>query len=213
MTDKKTRTRRKRHNHASFVFAVLTRYRFGSYEDREVHPGKIGEGIRFWSEDDRTLAIEEGRRQLDEQFAQERYVTSRASILLPVGIALSAYLLTGMDDVDVLSQPARTIALVLLSLGSAMAIWGSVIMAALIGGRARFKTIDAAQLTTVSGGLRKYLARDYAECVPTGENTNAARLTHLGTGVTWIVVGAFLGAIGLALSQWGPMQAVPVPPC
>ena len=73
-------------------------------------------------------------------------------------------------------------------------------MGALIGDRAPFKQTDAVQLTREPGHLRKYLARDYADNVPTGVDTNAARLTHLGTGVIWIALGALLGVIGLTLS-------------
>lgn len=83
-----------------------------------------------------------------------------------------------------------------------MAIWGSLVMGALIGGRATYKTTDALLLTNEPGGLRNHLARDYAENVVTGVNTNAARLTHLGTGITWIAIGAILGAAGLAVSAF-----------
>lgn len=210
--DAKDGSKRKWHSHFHFVLAVLTCYCINRYEDRKVHPGKTWSGIDTWDEDDHTLAIEEGRRQVDAQQAQLQYVTSRAGILLPVGIALSAYLLTALDDLSKLEQPARLIAHVLLGLGAAFAMWSAAVMGALIGGRSTFGTIDTALLTKEPTGLREYLARDYAEIVARGEDTNAARLTHLGTGVTCIVIGAFLGALGLALSQWGPMQALPVTP-
>ncbi|MDE0115759.1 MAG: hypothetical protein OXT07_03975 [bacterium] len=205
-------TKRKFQGHFHFVISALSCYRINRYEDRKVHPGEIGSGIDSWKEDDHTLAIEEGRRQVGAQYAQLQYVTSRASILLPVGIALSAYLLSALDDLSKLEQPAQSIAHVLLGVGAALAIWGVAVMGALIGGRSALGTIDTALLTEEPAGLREHLARDYAEIVARGEDTNAARLTHLGTGVTCIVVGATLGALGLALSQWGPMQALTVTP-
>ena len=197
-----TTTRRWIHHHALFVAAALTGYRINIYKDRKVHPGQIGEGIESWDQEDQTLAIEEGRRQLDAQLNQLQYVTSRASVLLPVGIAASVYFLTALKGLGDLTEPRQTITLILLLIGSAATIWGALVMGALIGGRATFSQTDALLLTREPGGLRKHLARDYAENVPTGVNTNAARLTHLGTGVAWIAIGALLGVIGLAISVW-----------
>lgn len=192
------------HSHAFFVLAVLTRYRCDIYKDREEYSDEVGEGIESWDEDDQALAIEEGRRQLDAQFAQLQYVTRRATALLPVGIAASVFFLTELEDLSDITQPRRTIARILLVAGSALTIWGALVMGALIGGRATFMQTDALQLTNEPPGLSKYLARDYAENVSTGVNTNAARLSHLGTGVAWIAIGALFGVIGLAISVWSP---------
>ena len=181
---------------------MLTGYRINIYEHKKVHLGKIGEGIESWNEDDEVMAIEEGRRQLGGQFSELQYVTSRASVLLTVGIAASVFFLTALDNLGDIAQPRHTIARILLLAGSVMALWGALVMGALIGDRAPFKQTDTVQLTKEPGGLRKYLARDYAENVPTGVDTNAARLTHLGTGVIWIAIGALLGVIGLAVSMW-----------
>ena len=191
-----------RYCHALLVLAVLTRYRIDLYKVREVHPGRVGEGIESWDGEVQTLAIDEGRRQLDSQFSQLQYVTSRASVLLPVGIAASVFFLSALGGLHEIGQPAHTIARVLLLSGAALSIWGALVMGALIGDRATFKRTDTLLLTNEPQGLRKYLARDYAENVKTGENTNAARLTHLGTGVTWITLGAMLGVAGFAISAW-----------
>ena len=190
------------YSHALLILAVLTRYRIDLYRVRKVHPGTIGEGIESWGENDERLAIEEGRRQLDVQFSQLQYVTSRASILLPVGVGASVFFLTALNGLAEVGQPECTIARILLLSGSALSIWGALIMGALIGDRATFKRTDTLLLTKEPPGLRECLARDYAENVAMGENTNAARLTHLGTGVAWITIGAILGVAGYALSVW-----------
>ena len=83
-----------------------------------------------------------------------------------------------------------------------MAIWGTLIMGALIGCRATFRRTDTLQLTHEPPDLLTYLAHDYAENVATGVNTNAALLTHLGTGVAWIALGAVFGTAGVAISMW-----------
>ena len=192
------------HHHVLFVLAVLTRYRCKTYQVKEQYKDKVGKGIESWDDDDRALAIDEGRRQLDRQFAQLQYVTRRATALLPVGIAASVFFLTELEDLSDIAQPRQMIARILLVAGSVLTIWGALVMGALIGDRAKFKQTDALQLTKQTGDLREYLARDYAKNVSTGVNSNLARLNHLGTGVAWIAIGAVLGAIGLAVSVWSP---------
>ena len=210
--DAPPRQRRKGHNHAAFLLASLSRYAFNYYADRKVHPGLIGSGIDGWDDDDQQLAIEEGKRQLDAQIAQLQQIMRRASVLLPVGLAISVFFLTALDDAATLGQPLQTIIRVVLLVGAVMTIWGTLVMGALIGARSTFMRTDTAHLTREPSGLRRYLARDYAENVATGENTIAARLTHLGTGVTWIVLGALIGAIGLAVIYWQPPAPVMADP-
>ncbi|MCY4434566.1 MAG: hypothetical protein OXE45_12975 [bacterium] len=181
--------------------AVLTRYKIKNYKHKQIHTGKIGVGIESWNAEDETLAIEEGRRQLQAQFNELQYVTTRASVLLTIATAAAIYFLTGLDDLGGIAQPLQWIARCLLLAGSALAFWGALVMGALIGDRAPFKHTDAVQLTHEPGDLRRHLARDYADNVPTGVDTNAARLTHLGTGVIWIALGALLGVIGLTISE------------
>ncbi len=190
------------HNHFFFVLAALTGNHVKIYEDRPVYKGELGGGIASWSQDDELLAIQEGRRQLDAQLDEFKFVTSRASILLPVGIAASVFFLTRMEGIGDIVQPKEASIRILLLVGAAMSIWGALVMGALIGGRSEFKQIDAAQLTQESGALRSHLAQDYVESAPTGVNTNAARLTHLGTGLRWIAAGALIGIIGVAIAFW-----------
>ncbi len=202
-------TRRWVHNHALFVLEVLTGHRFKIYEHRKVHEGKIGSGIESWDEEDETMAIQEGRRQLDGQQSELQSVISRASVFLTVGIAASVFFLRAAGGLDDIAQPQQTIARILLLTGGALALWGALVMGALIGDRAPFRQTDAVQLTNEPRSLRKYLARDYAENVPTGVDTNASRLTHLGTGVIWLAVAAVLGIVGLMVSVLSP----PAIPC
>ena len=199
-SESQTNAHRWKHNHAFFVLAVLTRYKIRIYKHKKVHTGKIGDGIESWNAEDECLAIEEGRRQLQGQFNELQYVTTRASVLLTIATAAAIYFLTGLDDLGGIAQPWQWIARFLLLAGSASALWGALVMGALIGDRAPFKQTDAVQLTGEPGNLRRYLARDYADNVPTGVDTNAARLTHLGTGVIWITLGALFGVIGLTIS-------------
>ena len=201
-----TQNGRKWNNHAAFVLTVLSRYRLNIYEDEEIHPADIGDGIKSWNEDDWTLAIEEGRKQLETQFAQLQLVTRRASTLLSIGIASLLFLFTNLfDDISQDDIPARVIfiASIIFIAGSFMVAWGTAIMGAIIGARSRYGLSDALLLTKEPTGLRRYLARDYARLVPTGHNTNAALLTHLGTGIAWMMGGGILGVISLLISYFG----------
>lgn len=196
----RTQNGRKWNNHAAFVLTVLSRYRLNIYEDEEIHPADIGDGIKSWNKDDWTLAIEEGRRQLETQFAQLQLVTRRASTLLSIGIASLLFLFANLfDDISQDNLLARIIFIA----GSLMVAWGTAIMGALIGARSRYGLSDALLLTKEPTGLRRYLARDYARLVPTGHNTNAALLTHLGTGIAWMMGGGILGVISLLISYFG----------
>ncbi|MCY3586678.1 MAG: hypothetical protein OXG76_13400 [Acidimicrobiaceae bacterium] len=206
------RTRWKGRGHVAFLIASLSRYALNCYEDRTVHRGGIGSEIDDWDDADQQLAIEEGKRQLDAQFAQLQHIIRRASVLLPVGLAISVFFLTSLDDAAAPGQSLQTIIRVALLAGAGMTIWGTLVMGALIAARSDFMRTDTAQLTHEPSGLRRYLARDYSENVATGENTIAARLTHLGTGVTWIVVGALVGAVGLAMIYWQPVAPVMAEP-
>lgn len=208
----KWRDRWKGHNHVAFVLAVLSGKRLNWYADKEIHCGSPGSGIQLWGDDDHLLAIEEGRRQLGEQFTQLRHIIRRASVLLPVGLAATVFFLTTLDRAAMIEQPSETIVRIVLLAGAAMTSWGTLVMGALIGAQSSFRKTDALKLTNELPGLRRYLARDYAENVATGENTTAARLTHLGTGVTWIVVGALIGAVGLAVIYWQPADPSPAEP-
>lgn len=141
-----------------------------------------------------------------------QHIIRRASVLLPVGLAISVFFLTSLDDAATLSHSLQTIIRIVLLVGATMTIWGTLVMGALVAARSNFMRTDTAQLTHEPSGLRRYLARDYAENVATGENSLAARLTHLGTGVTWVVVGAVVGAVGLAMIYWQPVAPVIVEP-
>ena len=111
-----------RHHHALFVLAVLTRYKIKIYEHKKIHTGKMGDGIESWDAEDETLAIEEGRRQLQGQFNELQYVTTRASVLLTIATAAAIYFLTGLDELGGTAQPWQWIARCLLLAGSASAL-------------------------------------------------------------------------------------------
>lgn len=199
-------------NHLVFVLDWITNYRFDLYQDWIVHKGKIGAGIESWDPEDHQLAIQEGRRQIDNQFTQLQHVTTRASVLLTVGLVVIGFLLAGLDGIGMFTSHSQKVApfghltqLVacgLLWVGTAIAFWGTLIMGALVAGRSNLRRVDAIQITHQVGPLSKYLAGDYAESVRTGENSNAARLTHLGTGLRWIVAGALAGVLAVAANSW-----------
>ena len=185
-------------SHFAFVVTVLSRYWIEPYEDRQICPTKadIKEGIKSWGPDDWTVAIEEGRRQLDGQFHHLRFLVKRATILLSIGIAGLLFLATNyLDKLNHYSLSNRVIFIT----GVVMMAWGTAVMGALVGARSSLGVSDAFELTGQFTGVRRYLARDYAKLVRIGENTNAARLTHLGTGISWMIGGVIVVVIVISL--------------
>ena len=128
----KWRDRWKGHNHVAFVLTALSGKRLNWYADKEIHCGRLGSGIQLWGDDDHLLAIEEGRRQLGEQFTQLQHIIRRASVLLPVGLAASVFFLTALDGAATIAQPLGTIVRVVLLAGVLMTSWGTLVMGALI---------------------------------------------------------------------------------
>ena len=113
-----TNTRWWNHHHCFFVLAVLSRYKVKIYKHKKVHHGKIGDGLESWKPEDESLAIEEGRRQLQRQFNELQYTTTRASVLLTIATAAAIYFLTELDDLGGIAQPWQWIARVLLLVAS-----------------------------------------------------------------------------------------------
>ncbi|MYH71525.1 MAG: hypothetical protein F4153_02950 [Acidimicrobiia bacterium] len=192
--------RRWKHSHAYFVVAVLTGYRIKVCGHKQARKGVLDDGIESWDAEDEALAIEEGRLQLQDQSTELQHITKGASVLLPFAGAAVHWFLTGLVDLGGIAQPGQWIARFLLLAGSSSAIWGALVMGALIADRAPLKQANAAQLAHDPGNLRRHLARDYPRRVSAGFDAYAARRNHLRTGFIWIALGALLGVIGLAIS-------------
>ena len=180
------------HHHLFFVLAVLTNDLIKIYKHKQTYTLTMGDEIESWDRDEQILAIGEGRRQLDVQFARLQHVTNRASVLLPVGIVIAVFLISEVRQLDGLEGLDRLLALV----GFLLTLWGVALVFAVLGADPRKGQTDAVLLTR-EGNPWEYLAGDYAEAVSVGENTVKALQRHLRTAIIWIMFGAVLGAAGL----------------
>ena len=185
-----------RHLHLFFMLFVFTNEVVKIYKDKQTYTLGMGDRIESWNRDAQTLAIEEGRRQLDAQFAGLQHVTNRASVLLPVGIVISGFVLSELRQLDEFEGPNR----VLAQVGLFLTLWGVALVLAIIAASPRKAQTDAVLLTREDKPW-EYLAQDYAEAVSYGENALRALRRHLATAIIWIVVGAVLGAWGLWVSS------------
>ena len=179
-----------------FLWAMFIRDDSRIYQ--RYHTKRLGRAIRTWGRDEQILAIEEGRRQLDGQFAKLQHIAYRASVFLPVAIAISVFFVTETDRLDELERPWLVIASVLVVLGSGLAAWGAMLMGAIVVARPRRAQTDAVLLTE-EFDPRAYLARDYAEAVPVGEDAVVALQALLTAALAWIMLGAIVGAFGTAI--------------
>lgn len=141
--------------------------------------------------DDIAVIVEEGRRQVDRQYADLEKVRGRAGGLLTLCLAELAALSAGANRLFTHANPwlitawALSVVFVLLSMGGAIA---------LMTAKANFTRIDTAGLALVRHQIRRVAATSYAQIVGLGEQTVAARITVLRDGVLLAIVAAILYA-------------------
>lgn len=143
-----------------------------------------------WSELDRKLMIEEGRRQADRQLSDLYEVRSRAQWLFTVGVAATIAIggAFGVDSPTGARAALFTASLLILGYGAAGAV-------SIMAGRADFGLIDAAVLSHKQPPIELYLAGAYSRMLRVGENTVATRITIFRQAVLWIILGGYMGLI------------------
>jgi hypothetical protein len=149
-----------------------------------------------WTEEDLTLMIEEGRRQLDRQYSDFEHLLSRAQWLFTVGAAVIASLVAAFAKSQAGGPPV-----VLRALAFAFVVYGVAGAGAIMVVRADFSTIDTATLSQRTPPIRKELAGDYSAMLGKGENTVAARLTVFHEAVLYLVIGGILGLVAV-VAHW-----------
>jgi hypothetical protein len=156
------------------------------HESHKVEPKSLDD----WSEQDRKLMIEEGRRQADRQLSDLNDVRGRAQWLFTVGIAATVAVGGAFGAGNPTSARAALFIASLLVLGYGLA--GAV---AIMAGRADFRLIDTAVLSHKPPPIQQYLADAHSRMLREGENTVATRITIFRQAVLWIIVGGYMGLI------------------
>lgn len=171
-----------------------------------LHPGRIlptfadpapyTGNLDHFQEEDLTLLIEEGRRQLDRQAADlDRIrIRNRAGALAPVSPTLTAAAVA--KSADVLTRHWTLVAAWATS--CALAVLAVAGAAAVLAGRAVFGRMDTRLAAQDPRPTRKYLAAGYVEQVSTGEETVRTFLTAFRDAVTLTVTSALIFLIVLA---------------
>lgn len=140
-----------------------------------------------------TLIIEEGRRHLDRQHTELDRIRTRASTLLTVALAALAAVAGTAHAV----RHGPTPALVSWAFGAVLIVSALAGSAAVLTTQARLGVVHAAGFAAADPDA-VLLARTYAEQVPIGDATLAARVTVLRDATLLLV----LGALGLAVGWY-----------
>lgn len=160
-----------------------------TYKAHQVDAGTLD----GWSEQDLDLLIEEGRRQLDQQYSDLERIRNRAQFVFLTSLALVGTLGGLIRDTSSTGGWASG-----LWLASALATtWALLGAAGIMTVTAVFSGIDSAVLSNYPPPIKPRLAADYAGMLADGENTVATRLTVHRSAVLWLLVGAYF-----ALAAW-----------
>jgi hypothetical protein len=167
--------------------------------------------IDSWSDEEKRLLIEEGRRQLDRQATDFNQVQTRAQIVLTTGIALAAGWTATLSGL--LSGGARApgMAWLFLILSALLIVLANLGAASIIVVRAEFGTIHTTLLTHSQPPVLDSLATAYARTVRVGGNTIATRLSVLRYSVLILLAAALL--TGAAWVAGRPSRTVAPPAC
>lgn len=140
------------------------------------------------SDEELSLLIEEGRRQLDRQMADMDRIRNRAGALATVSLALTAAIVSKLPEV--LHRHWTLISL--WSVSCALAFLAVAGAASILAARAVLGRIDTRLAAQGLRPLRSDLAEAYVELVSTGEETVRTFLTVFRDAVTLVVVAALV---------------------
>jgi hypothetical protein len=174
--------------------------------------------LEHLQDEDYTLIIEEGRRQLDRQAAEMQRNHTRAATLLTVTVAEIVFLVSSraavFDHSLLVTVPWFVgVALAVLALAGTISVLTS---------KAVYGYVDTVDLADGSTPVLPRLARAYADAAPIGDVTNAARLTVLRdavwlaalTAVCLVMITPFSAASTQPRRHPAPVQTptIPSPP-
>jgi hypothetical protein len=145
-----------------------------------------------WTKEDRTLLIDEGRRQIDRQRDDLERIRSRSAFLLTTSLGLVAAAVAVITRV---SRDPSLAAFVVLAVGLLAVVVGLLGAASLLTAQSEISSIHASLLSRQTSPIDAPTALAYASMVRTGENTVATRLTLFRDATSLLVIGAILETI------------------
>jgi hypothetical protein len=190
------------------ILALLTPGRKApQFDAHNVAPGPIA----AWSDEEKKLLIEEGRRQLDRQATDFNQVQSRAQIVLTTGIALAAGWTATFSALLGGAVRAPLTGWLFLALSAPLILLTTLGAASIIVVRAEFGTIHTTLLSQGQPPVVDSLADAYSRTVRVGGNTIATRLSILRYSVLFLLVAVLLTGIAWVASR--PPGTVTPPTC
>jgi hypothetical protein len=195
-----SRNRRQAPLYPKFVWSLV------SGRKLTLPPPTTSGDLNGWKPDGLRSVIEIASAQLHSQRASLDRLLSRAQFLFTALLALLALLVGLAPGVWESSTPfyGDLVPRALLLLSAGLLVIALLGAAALIAVRKEFDAINAAVLSQWSKFDLERLAREYAESVGTGEQTNNAHLTVFGTAVRLTLYGALALGAAWASGFTGP---------
>ncbi|GLL05099.1 hypothetical protein [Dactylosporangium matsuzakiense] len=166
--------------------------------------------IDAWSDDEKKLLIEEGRRQLDRQATDFGQLQTRAQILLTTGIAIAVGWLATLSTVLNGTVRAAAVAWLFLILSALMILLSTLGATSIIIVRAEFGIVHATLLSQSQPPILDHLAAAYARTVRVGGNTIATRLSVLRYSVLCLLIASALTGVAWAAARPAPV-GIPTP--
>ena len=158
------------------------------YEVHNIEPGDLHD----WSDEDLTILVEEGRRQISRQSEDLERVRGRAQFLFITTLGLLSLLLAAVGDIASVDSPWAFLIWSFGVLTVAFSLLGAV---AVVVANKEVGIIDTARLSRQHNPILPELAAAYARVVRKGENTNATQITVYRDAVLLVLVGATLSGM------------------
>jgi hypothetical protein len=145
-----------------------------------------------WTDEDYTLLVDEGQRQIERQIGDLNELRGRAQLLLTVSFALIGL------EIAAVRATGWWLPYVLALGGLLITAYGAAGAAALLVVRTDLDVINATVLATYERppAVLEQLASDYAAMVHVGENTVATRVNVFRFALVWMLAGG--AATGVA---------------
>jgi hypothetical protein len=172
-----------------YALHVIALIRPGRLAPTHLPPVEAKADLSRWADEELTLMIEEGRRQLDRQFDSLEKVRGRAQWLFSIALVLAGA--AASLATSIFPRPSCW-ALLFWIMCLVATSWSALGFAATITVNARFGAIAANKLSRYAPPIKLALATAYAEMLDIGEQTLNTRLTVLRQAVVWLIVGAAL---------------------
>jgi hypothetical protein len=151
----------------------------------QVHTAQQGP-VDDWTEPELTLAVEEGRRQLDRLFGDVERIRTRAQFLFTTCLGFLVVIFAGRTT---MMNAKGNMAMALWSLALTLSGFGLLGSASVIVASKDLRAVDTVLLTSTDRPILPALVESYGRCVQDSTNTVATQLTVFRDAAWLVLVG------------------------